>query len=175
LPDREPRPRSLRNETLKDAPRLGEAVASEEHFLNPLSVPAPLFNLVRVSPVGIKWIISFPVDQLSVIASLLMLWQLALSLKAPDWAAIASAVAAAIVAVFTIVLAGVGRRQNRDTRILQRAGDADRQAFVGELVEHVEHPIPASPSTGCSSRGASSESPRNTRAFGQLLALILQV
>jgi hypothetical protein len=59
LPDREPRPRSLRNETLKDAPRLGEAVASEEHFLDPLSVPAPLFDLVRVSPVGIKWIISF--------------------------------------------------------------------------------------------------------------------
>jgi len=58
---------------------------------------------------------------LSVITSLLMLWQLALSLKATDWAAVASAVAAAIVAVFTIVLAGVGRRQNRDTRILQRA------------------------------------------------------
>jgi hypothetical protein len=57
--DREPRPRSLRNETLKDAPRLGEAVASEEHSLDPLSVPAPLFDLVRVSPVGIKWIISF--------------------------------------------------------------------------------------------------------------------
>ena len=50
-----------------------------------------------------------------------MLWQLALSLKATDWAAIASAVAAGVVAVFTIVLAGVGRRQNRDTRTLQRA------------------------------------------------------
>ena len=24
------------------------------------------------------------------------------------------------------------------------AGDADRQAFMGELVEHVEHPVPAS-------------------------------
>ena len=46
---------------------------------------------------------------------------LALSLNATDWAAIASAVAAAIVAVFTIVLAGVGRRQIADTRILQRA------------------------------------------------------
>jgi hypothetical protein len=46
---------------------------------------------------------------------------LALSLNATDWAAIASAVAAAVVAVFTIVLAGVGRRQITDTRILQRA------------------------------------------------------
>jgi hypothetical protein len=27
---------------------------------------------------------------------------------------------------------------------LELAGDADRQAFAGELVEHVEHPIPAS-------------------------------
>jgi hypothetical protein len=55
------------------------------------------------------------------IANLLMLWNLALSLSATDWAAIASAVAAAVVAVFTIVLAGVVRRQITDTRILQRA------------------------------------------------------
>jgi hypothetical protein len=50
-----------------------------------------------------------------------MLWQLALSLKATDWAIIASAVATAVVAVFMIVLACVGRRQITDTRILQRA------------------------------------------------------
>jgi hypothetical protein len=46
---------------------------------------------------------------------------LALSLKATDWAIITSAVATAVVAVFTIVLASVGRRQIADTRILQRA------------------------------------------------------
>jgi hypothetical protein len=46
---------------------------------------------------------------------------LALSLKATDWAIIASAVASAVVAVFTIALASVGRRQIADTRILQRA------------------------------------------------------
>jgi hypothetical protein len=46
---------------------------------------------------------------------------LALSLKATDWAIIASAVASAVVAVFTIALASVGRRQTADTRILQRA------------------------------------------------------
>jgi hypothetical protein len=46
---------------------------------------------------------------------------LALSLKATDWAIIGSAVASAVVAVFTIVLAFVGRRQIADTRILQRA------------------------------------------------------
>jgi hypothetical protein len=54
-------------------------------------------------------------------ADLLMLWKLALSLSATDWAAIASAVAAAVVAVFTIVLACAGRRQITDTRLLQRA------------------------------------------------------
>ena len=46
---------------------------------------------------------------------------LALSLKATDWAINASAVASAVVAVFAIVLACVGRRQIADTRILQRA------------------------------------------------------
>jgi hypothetical protein len=46
---------------------------------------------------------------------------LALSLNATDWAIIASAVTSAVVAVFTIVLAFVGRRQIADTRILQRA------------------------------------------------------
>ena len=46
---------------------------------------------------------------------------LALSLKTTDWAIVASAVATAVVAVFAIVLACVGRRQIADTRILQRA------------------------------------------------------
>ncbi len=49
------------------------------------------------------------------------LHDLILSLSAADWAAIASAMAAAVVAVFTIVLACIGRRQIADTRILQRA------------------------------------------------------
>jgi hypothetical protein len=49
------------------------------------------------------------------------LHSLALSLKATDWAIVASAVATAVVAVFAIVLACVGRRQIADTRILQRA------------------------------------------------------
>jgi hypothetical protein len=36
-------------------------------------------------------------------------------------------------------------RQNVDhVDGLKLAGDADHQAFVGKLVEHVEHPIPAS-------------------------------
>jgi hypothetical protein len=46
---------------------------------------------------------------------------LALSLKATDWAIIASAVATAVVALFAIVLACVGRRQIADMRIIQRA------------------------------------------------------
>ncbi len=49
------------------------------------------------------------------------LHDLILSLSAADWAAIASAMAAAVVAVFTIVLSCIGRRQIADTRILQRA------------------------------------------------------
>jgi hypothetical protein len=51
----------------------------------------------------------------------LSLKAIALSLTATDWASIASGVAASVVAVFTIVLACVGRRQIADTRILQRA------------------------------------------------------
>jgi hypothetical protein len=46
---------------------------------------------------------------------------LVLLLQAADWAAIASAMATVVIAVFTIVLAWVGRRQIADTRILQRA------------------------------------------------------
>ncbi len=46
---------------------------------------------------------------------------LVLLLQAADWAAIASAAATVVIALFTIVLACVGRRQIADTRILQRA------------------------------------------------------
>ena len=59
LPDRQPRPQSLRDEPLKDATRLVQAVASEEHFLDPLPIPAPLLNLVEVAPVGIEWVVGF--------------------------------------------------------------------------------------------------------------------
>src|SRR6476646_8668330 len=44
-----------------------------------------------------------------------------LLLQAADWAAVVSAAATVVIALFTIVLAFVGRRQIADTRILQRA------------------------------------------------------
>jgi hypothetical protein len=49
----------------------------------------------------------------------LSLKAIALSLTATDWASIASGAAASVVAVFTIVLACVGRRQIADTRMRQ--------------------------------------------------------
>ena len=118
LPDRQPRPRPPLNETLKDTLGLGEAVPSEQQFLDPLTVFAPLLNLVEASPVGIEWIVEFLREGQSIMDNL---HTLALSLKTTDWAIVASAVATAVVAVFAIVLACVGRRQIADTRILQRA------------------------------------------------------
>jgi hypothetical protein len=47
------------DEPLKDATRLVQAVASEEHFLDPLPVFAPLLNLVGAAAIGIEWIVGF--------------------------------------------------------------------------------------------------------------------
>jgi hypothetical protein len=45
------------DEALKDTLGLGDTVASEQHFLDPLSVPAPLLYLVEVAAVRIEWIV----------------------------------------------------------------------------------------------------------------------
>jgi len=59
LPDRQPRPWPLVDETLKDKLSLTEAAPSEQQFLNPPPIPAPLLDLVEVAAVRIERIIGF--------------------------------------------------------------------------------------------------------------------
>ena len=69
---------------------------------------APLLNLVEVAAVRHRVDRRFLRGDQFIMDNL---HALALSLKATDWAIIASAVATAVVAMFAIVLACVGRRQ----------------------------------------------------------------
>jgi hypothetical protein len=59
LPGRQPRPRPPLDERLEDATRLVQAIPSEQQFLDPLTVSAPLLNLVEVAAVGIEWVVGF--------------------------------------------------------------------------------------------------------------------
>ena len=45
---------------------LVQAVPSEQQFLNPLPIPAPLLNLVEVAPVGIERVVGFFVGPVEV-------------------------------------------------------------------------------------------------------------
>ena len=52
-------PWPLGDEPLEDTLGFGEAVSSEQQFLNPLPIPAPLLDLVEVAPVGVERVVGF--------------------------------------------------------------------------------------------------------------------
>jgi hypothetical protein len=59
LPDRQPRPWSLLDETVKDTLSFSEAVSREQQFFDTLPIPARLLDLVEVAPVGVAGIVGF--------------------------------------------------------------------------------------------------------------------
>jgi hypothetical protein len=59
LPDRQLRPGSLGNETLKDKLGFSKTVPSEQQFLNPRAIPTPLLDLVVVAAVSVVRVVGF--------------------------------------------------------------------------------------------------------------------